>query len=103
MKHESCKSSNTIPFRTRSGVIGPDGSVLTVANLPPANTTRWIARRKAEVVVAVQGGLLTLEQALRRYDISHDEFLEWKLHYEVEGLPGLQVSARSHPAKPPPH
>ncbi len=34
-------------------VIGPDGSPLTIADLP-ANTRRWVIRRKAEVVAAVR-------------------------------------------------
>ena len=34
-------------------VIGPDGSPLTIADLPPASTRRWVIRRKAEVVAAV--------------------------------------------------
>jgi len=44
-------------------VIGPDGSPLTIADLPPTNTRRWVIRRKAEVVAAVRGGLLSLEEA----------------------------------------
>ena len=47
-------------------VIGPDGSPLTVADLP-APGTRWVVRRKAEVVAAVRGGLLSLEEACSRY------------------------------------
>ena len=43
-------------------VIGPDGSPLTVADLPPKDTKRWVIRRKAEVVAAVRGGLLSLEE-----------------------------------------
>ena len=39
-------------------VIGPDGCPLTIADLPPINTRRWVIRRKAEVVAAVRGGLL---------------------------------------------
>ena len=35
-------------------VIGPDGSPLTIADLPPTNTRRWVIRRKAEVVAAVE-------------------------------------------------
>ena len=41
-------------------VLGPDGSPLTIADLPPPNTKRWVIRRKAEVVAAVRGGLLAL-------------------------------------------
>ena len=35
-------------------VIGPDGSPLTINDLPPASTRRWVIRRKAEVVAAVE-------------------------------------------------
>jgi len=43
-------------------VIGPDGRHLGVADLPSPETKRWVIRRKAEVVAAVRGGLLSLEQ-----------------------------------------
>jgi hypothetical protein len=43
-------------------VIGPDGRALTVADLPPRDTKRWVTRRKAELVAAVRGGLLTLDE-----------------------------------------
>jgi hypothetical protein len=81
---------------TRHGVqvIGPDGSVLTQANLPPANLKRWVARRKAEVIAAVKGGLLTMPEACRRYNLSSEEFLEWERHYEADGLVGLRASAK---------
>ena len=37
---------------TGKHVIGPDGRRLTVADLPSADTRRWVVRRKAEVVAA---------------------------------------------------
>jgi Protein of unknown function (DUF1153) len=40
-------------------VMRPDGSPLTIADLPPPGTKRWVIRRKAEVVAAVGGGLLS--------------------------------------------
>ena len=40
-------------------VMGPDGNPLTLDDLPAPGTTRWVIRRKAEVVAAVRGGLLT--------------------------------------------
>ena len=46
-------------------VIGPDGQRLTIADLPPSDTRRWVIRRKAEVVAAVRGGLLSLEDCVR--------------------------------------
>jgi hypothetical protein len=48
-------------------VIGPTGAPLTVNDLPPENTQRWVIRRKAEVVAAVRGGLLSLDEACERY------------------------------------
>ena len=59
-------------------VIGPDGSPLTIADLPTPGTKRWVIRRKAEVVAAVRGGLLSLEEACSRYTLTVDEFLSWQ-------------------------
>ncbi len=73
-------------------VTGPDGDVMTMANLPPKNLNRWVARRKAEVVIAVHGGLLSLAQACERYGISSEEFLAWERDYASEGLEGLRAS-----------
>ena len=69
--------------RPVSYVIGPNGDVLTKADLPPANTTRWVIRRKAEVVIAVRGGLLTLDDACRRYGLTTEEFAAWQRAVEV--------------------
>ena len=41
-------------------VIGPAGRPMTINDLPPPNTKRWVVRRKAEVVTAVRAGLLTV-------------------------------------------
>lgn len=73
-------------------VLGPDGSVLTMAGLPPADTKRWVPRRKAEVVAAVNGGLLTLAEACGRYGISLEEFTQWERAYEADGLNGLRAN-----------
>ena len=62
--------------------------------LPPADTVRWVARRKAEVVAAVHNGLLSMREACQRYRLSADEFLEWERHYKQGGLTGLQVNAK---------
>ena len=73
-------------------VIGPDGSPLTVADLPPANTRRWVIRRKAEVVAAVRGGLLSLEEACERYALTVEEFLSWQASINDHGLAGLRTT-----------
>ena len=73
-------------------VIGPDGSPLTIADLPPANTRRWVSRRKAEVVAAVRGGLLSLEEACQRYKLTVEEFLSWQASIDEYGLAGLRTT-----------
>jgi len=73
-------------------VIGPDGSPLTLADLPDSNTKRWVIRRKAQVVAAVRGGLLSLEDACARYRLSVDEFLNWQLSIDSHGLAGLRTT-----------
>ncbi|HYF23872.1 MAG TPA: DUF1153 domain-containing protein [Caulobacteraceae bacterium] len=73
-------------------VVGPTGAPLTLADLPPANTQRWVIRRKAEVVTAVRGGLLTLEQACERYRLTNDEYLAWQAAIDRWGMPGLRTT-----------
>lgn len=83
----------TEPYRARAKyVIGPDGSPLTIADLPPADTKRWVIRRKAEVVAAVRGGLLSLEEACNRYTLTVDEFLSWQMSIDQYGLAGLRTT-----------
>jgi hypothetical protein len=67
-------------------VIGPDGHFLTVADLPSLETKRWVIRRKAQVVAAVRGGLLTLEQACSRYALDREEFQSWQHCIDCFGL-----------------
>lgn len=55
----------------------PDGSIMTRADLPPVETRRWVASRKAAVVKAVRFGLLSEKQALDRYGLSSEELSEW--------------------------
>jgi len=73
-------------------VIGPDGSPLTIADLPPSNTRRWVIRRKAEVVAAVRGGLLSLDDACQRYKLTVEEFLSWQASIDDHGLAGLRTT-----------
>lgn len=68
-----------------------DGSILTIADLPPANT-RWVASRKAIVVNAVSHGLISLDEALRRYSLTEEEFESWKLAIQKHGKAALKVT-----------
>jgi hypothetical protein len=78
--------------RSANYVIGPDGSPLTLADLPPPDTQRWVIRRKAEVVAAVKGGLLSLDEACARYRLTTEEFLGWQLAINRFGLAGLRAT-----------
>ena len=65
-----------------------------LSTLPPAGTRRWVARRKAQVVEAVQGGILKLDEALRRYELSIEEFSAWKRRFYRSGVDGLRMGLR---------
>ncbi|HEY8950405.1 MAG TPA: DUF1153 domain-containing protein [Rhizomicrobium sp.] len=73
-------------------VMGPNGKWLSLADLPAADTKRWVPRRKAEVVAAVRGGLLSLEDACERYALTVEEFLSWQRNVERYGLAGLRAT-----------
>jgi Protein of unknown function (DUF1153) len=77
-------------------VIGPLGEPLTLDSLPPPSTTRWVVRRKAEVVAAVNGGLLTVDEACARYGLSLEEFASWQRAVDRSGMPGLRVTRIQH-------
>lgn len=71
----------------------PDGSVLTRADLPPADTRRWVASRKIVVVRAVTHGLISEAEALERYGLSSEEFDLWRESVVRHGEKGLRVTA----------
>ena len=76
----------------QGSVIGPAGKPLSLDDLPPPNTKRWVIRRKAEVVTAVRSGLLTLEEACERYKLSVEEFLSWQSLIDKHGMRGLRTT-----------
>ena len=84
MKHHSS-------FRPAQ-VIGPLGEPLTLASLPPPDTARWVVRRKAEVVAAVTGGLLSQDEACERYGLTQEEFAGWQRAVDRSGMKGLRVT-----------
>jgi Protein of unknown function (DUF1153) len=61
-------------------------------SLPAVDTKRWVARRKAAVLAAVQRGLISREEAFRRYELSEEEFSSWQRSYETYGIDGLRVT-----------
>ncbi len=75
-----------------SQVVGPTGQPLSLNNLPPPNTDRWVIRRKAELVAAVRGGLISLEEVCKRYQLSEEEFQSWQNSLAVNGVRGLRTT-----------
>ncbi|MEP5731903.1 MAG: DUF1153 domain-containing protein [Sulfitobacter sp.] len=70
-----------------------DGSIMSQADLPPETTRRWVASRKAAVVRGVIYGLISQPEALKRYQISEDEFLEWVRAVTEHGEGALKATA----------
>jgi len=75
-----------------NAVIGPAGYPLGPADLPPPDTKRWVISRKAAVVAAVRGGLISLDEACERYALTLEEFLGWQDAIARFGLPGLRAT-----------
>ncbi|MCF1709998.1 DUF1153 domain-containing protein [Tabrizicola sp. J26] len=71
----------------------PDGTVLSRADLPPPDTQRWVASRKALVVRAVAYGLLSQPEALERYGLSEEELSLWTAAVMQHGDKALRVTA----------
>ncbi len=62
--------------------------------LPPADTKRWSSRRKAAVVVATRSGVITREEACRRYLLSEEELAAWESAFDRSGIAGLRIVNR---------
>ncbi|MGB1547405.1 MAG: DUF1153 domain-containing protein [Alphaproteobacteria bacterium] len=72
--------------------VRPIGKRMTLNDLPPPNTRRWVIRRKAQVVEAVRTGVLSLDEACSRYSLSIEEFLSWQRLFDNHGVHGLRVT-----------
>ena len=72
-------------------VAGPLGP-LRFADLPSPDTRRWVARRKAEVLAAIRGGLIDRAEARRRWQVSDEELRLWERALDCAGVPGLRVT-----------
>jgi hypothetical protein len=57
--------------------VGPDGRQMKLAHLPPRGLKDWRPGHKAMVVAAVRHGLITVDEACRRYGLSTDGYLRW--------------------------
>lgn len=71
----------------------PDGTILSRADLPSADTRRWVASRKLAVVRGVAYGLITRTEALETYGLSGEEFDAWVTAVSSHGEKALKVTA----------
>jgi len=79
------KEFNTSEFQVKS-----------LEELPCPNTRRWVVRRKAAVVSAVNNGLLSFKEACERYSLSEEEFQSWQKAIDKNGIAGLRVTRVQH-------
>ena len=59
---------------------------ITRESLPCPRTTRWVARRTAEVVSAVASGIVTVNEVCAMYRMSIDEFASWARAFDKSAL-----------------
>ena len=86
----SCSVKRDLPG---SGQINKETPMhLKRADLPPPETRRWVASRKAIVVRAVTSGLMTRAEAMDRYALSDEELALWFGAVEQHGEVALKVT-----------
>ena len=83
------KKTKSANLRTMAA---PFGSLLSHNDLPPPGTKSWVVGRKVEVVAGVRGGLISLKDALRRYNLTVDEFRSWQRLFDNHGPDGLKIT-----------
>jgi hypothetical protein len=71
----------------------PDDTQMTMDDLPPTDTKRWVATRKAAVVRGVNTGLITAEDAIAMYDLSYEELESWQRAISDHGIDALRATA----------
>lgn len=62
------------------------------AALPPVETKRWVASRKAAVVAAVNAEVISKEDVERSYGISEEELEQWVNSLQKHGVGGLRTT-----------
>lgn len=69
-----------------------NGTKLTRSDLPSRDTRRWVARRKATVVMAVAAGLISEDEACEMYGLSSEELHGWRIAMETYGARALRAT-----------
>lgn len=74
----------TMRPRLIAGPVGP----LPIYNLPSPTAGYWVARRKTELLAAINGGLIGLADTCARYSLSGAELGLWRRALDRAGIPG---------------
>ena len=69
-----------------------DGTIITRADLPSADTCRWVASRKAAVVKGIRSGLITEADAMSMWGLSEEELQEWLMAVQTHGIRALKAT-----------
>ncbi|MGN7932906.1 CtrA inhibitor SciP [Sphingopyxis sp. 22461] len=80
-----------LEYERPASVMGPLGRI-TIDDLPSSSTAHWVGRRKAELLAAIDGGLLSEREACERYRLSAEELAAWRRSVDRAGIPGLRVT-----------
>lgn len=70
---------------------------LTIDDLPSSTAGYWVARRKAELLAAIDGGLIGLADACARYRLSGEELESWRRTIDRAGIAGLRMTKAPRP------
>jgi transposase-like protein len=65
---------------------------MSLSDLPPADTKRWVASRKAAVVAAVGQGVISEEDACARYGLTPEELESWRDALHSHGVGALRAT-----------
>ena len=71
---------------------GPTGLRITREGLPPVDTSRWVPRRKADLVCGLLAGIISHHEATQAYALSIEELVRWTDLYQRFGLKGLMTT-----------
>lgn len=74
-------------------IVSSQAAIPPPVSLPPSDTTRWVASRKALVVAAVERGQITIEEAMARYRLSQEEFTAWQCALTQGGVKALRMAS----------
>ncbi|WP_159874374.1 DUF1153 domain-containing protein [Novosphingobium sp. 9U] len=65
-------------------------------SIPLPDTSRWVAKRKADVVAAIERGAISMNDACERYQLSHHELTSWRRAVRRKGAAALPANNNEH-------